>query len=197
MSPSSRLLLVVLPLVFLASCAGVPLKSLWQLRNVDPLEADPKQVRLAVVTNHAVYLRDKSTSLTLSFSSQNSEHDFSQKIYASIENKATVPSLEKFIKADEHITVFYLDEQAAYSMRLAQQRISAIKADQIMGEGRLAIEINTGCFVGKKPNNIVADIYVRFSVDRGYLALQSDVDLLTEIEKEDSEFWLECPEGIK
>lgn len=183
---------IVLLASLLSACASTPISSLWKLRNFDPLEADPNDIRLAVITDKIISLNDNSTSLSLGFSSTLSEHSFSSTFYTTIEKDAKVPELEKFKNSQEHITLFYLNEETARKMRIAQNKLRSIKDRDIEGDGGLSVNIRTGCFNGPKPEQLDASIFALFNAEQGYIKLSHGIDLMEEATKGDKHFWVQC-----
>ena len=105
----SRSLFVVVILVLLGACSTVPLTTMWKLRNFDALTADPAVIHIAVITDQIVQLRDDAVSLSLGFTSKNSQHSFNTQIKATLKTKANIAQLNKYLSEKQHITLFYLD----------------------------------------------------------------------------------------
>ncbi len=176
--------------VILTACTSLPLNTMWKLRNFDPLQADPSQMRIAVITDKIVQLKDDAVTIQLSFTSDDPEHTFKNTSHASVKTNTTVQELDSKLSDNERITLFYLDKEAAEQMRLAQNRIRIIKQNKIKGDGSLSVNVNTGCFDGPKPKELRASIYAQFDVNNGYIKMISDLDLLSQIDH--GEFWYEC-----
>lgn len=188
-----RPMLVLFFLSLLTACAGMPISSMLKMRNIEPLEMDPAQIKIAVITDSAVKLGADSTSLTLGFRADLTGVSFSSQSVASIVNQAKVPELEAEKLAGQDITLFYLDDQAAAKMRAAQDKIKVIRQQEIDGEGSMSVSVNSGCFNSKRPERLLASIFVQFSEAQGFIEMQSNVDLLERAGDED--FWVECGEA--
>lgn len=165
---------------------------MWKLRNFDPLEADPSHIRIAVVTDEIVQLKDDAVTLELSFESEFPEHNFKNKSKATVKANSVVDELSHLLNSEQRITLFYLDTDAAHQMRLSQNRIRIIKENDVKGRGSFGLSIHTGCFKGPKPNSLIANVYAQFSPDRGYIKMISNIDLLKQLEPHQEEFWHEC-----
>ncbi len=192
---ATRAIISLLIAVLLSSCVGMPISSMWKLQSFDPLAANPSTVRLAVITDKIVSLQDKSMTLSLGFYSEFPEHNFSSTFHATLQKNATVDELKKFKQTNQHITLFYLSDDAAYQMRIAQRRLREIKDQQIEGNSGLNVGINTGCFNAPKPDTLSASIFARFSEEQGYIKLGSGIDLLAEAQKSGENFWVECSDS--
>lgn len=172
----------------LSACSSIPLTSMWKLRNVSPLEADPALFKIAVISNELIQLKDNSTSIALGFTSENSSYSFKTEVMASVNPNAIESELEPYRQSKERITLFTLNEDAVRQLRIAQSRIQTIKEKEIEGDGSLAVSIHTGCINGPKPKTVKANIFVSFAPSQGFVKLISNIDLL----KREEKFWVEC-----
>jgi len=184
---------LLLCLVFLTACTSVPISTMWKLRNFNPLEADPGAIRIAVISNKIVQLKDGSVSIELGFSSEYSEHNFKSASKATVKTNSNIKQLRSSMTEDQRITLFYLDDEAAHTMRLAQNRIKVIRENDIQGDGSLGVTIDTGCFSAPKPEKLLATIYAKFAPDQAYIKMASNIDLLKQTEAEQNDFWFQCP----
>lgn len=188
--------LILLVVSLLSACAGTPIVSMWKLRNLNPLETDPAHISIAVVTHKGIQLQDGSTSLKMGFASELPEHNFTDEFIASIERNADPAPLQANLKADQAVTLFYLNPAVAAAMRTTQNRIRAIRDSQIEGSGSMSVSIHSGCSIGPKPDHLEADIYVQFNPRDGYILLNQNLDLFKMAERSgQSGLWVECPQG--
>lgn len=163
---------------------------MWKLRNFDPLQADPSQIRIAVITDKIVQLKDDAVTMELSFTSELPEHTFKNTSNAIVKTNSSVQELDSKLSDNQRITLFYLDKETADQMRLAQNRIRIIKQNDIEGDGSFNLNVNTGCFEGPKPKELNANIYAQFDASDGYIKMISDLDLLSQIDE--GELWHQC-----
>jgi len=186
-------MVTVLLICLLSACAGMPISSMYKLRNFEPMDIDPQAVSIAVITHEAVQLADGSASLVLSYSSEVAEHNFSSHIVANLSRNPNIDSLQAARDDFEDITLFYLDEEAAKTLQIAQNRIHAIKQLNVEGDGSMSVNISSGCMAGSRPDSLSADIYVKFNNKLGYILINENVDLFAEaLAAGQSEWWHEC-----
>ena len=184
---------IIILLLFLIGCAGIPISSMYKLRNLDPLETDPAQVGIAVITNKAVVLNNDSTSLTMGFKSDTPDHNFENTFLTNVVINPNIQVLQDDKNNDENITLFSLDYESAKAMRVTQNRIKSIRQLDIEGEGSLSINVNTGCFNARRPPTLLASIYMKFDAEQGYILMNKDVDLFEKSDHgEQQDFWVEC-----
>ncbi|MEM7359651.1 MAG: hypothetical protein AAF431_11185 [Pseudomonadota bacterium] len=188
-----HIILILLAISTLTACAGIPITSIWKLRNLNPLDTDPAEISIAVVTHQGVQLQDGSTSLSLGFSSEVTEHNFTDEYVASIRRNADPAEVQADVNEDEAVTVFFLNPKAAEAMRTSQNRIRAIRDQQIEGSGSLSVSVHSGCSIGPKPDQLTADIYVKFNSRDGYILLNQNLDLFAMAARADQPgLWVEC-----
>lgn len=179
-------------LLLITACVSMPLGSMWKLRNLDVLSTDPAELRIAVITDKLVQLQDGSTTLAIGFSSELAEHTFNETLLATIKANAQVSALSREIQANQALTLFYLAEPEAEKLRLAQNRIQAIRDQGIDGNGSLSIGIRTGCFAEPPPNSLTANIFAQFDAAQGYIKMQSDLDLMDIARRANQDIWVQC-----
>ena len=166
---------------------------MFKLRNLSPLETNPADISIAVISHHALNFSDGATSLAIGFESEIAEHNFLNVFEASLQTDPKIEILQQHKRESESITLFYLAPAAAERMRKTQNRIRAIRKSGIEGTGSLSISINTACFEEKKPTSLTASIFVKFDNEQGYILMNKDLDLFEVAEKADrGEFWVEC-----
>lgn len=182
----------VLITLLITACASMPIASMWKLRNLDMLTVEPRDLRIAVITNKLVQLQDGSTSITLSFSSEQAEHNFAYHLVTTIDRNAMPLNLLDEVEDGEVITLFYLAKSEAEKLRLAQSRILAIREQSAEGAGSMSIDINTGCFSSPPPKALPTDIFAQFDRTQGPIEMQSNLDLMEETRQAGKSFWAVC-----
>ena len=80
--------------ILITACTSVPLSTMWKLRNFDPLQADPSQIRIAVITDKIVQLKDDAVTIELSFTSEFPEHTFKNISNATVKTNSSVQELD-------------------------------------------------------------------------------------------------------
>lgn len=176
----------------ITACVSMPISSMWKLRNLDMLNTEPEDLRIAVITDKIMQLNDGSTSLTIAFSSKQAEHNFSYRLLTTIEQRANVASLASEISDNQTLTLFYLSDKEAEQLRLAQNRMRAVRDQDIDGNGSLSISVHTGCFTGPQPDALLTTIYAQFDLQQGFIKMQSNIDLMEMSEQAEQQFWLPC-----
>ncbi len=182
----------LIAIALLTACTSVPLSTLWKLRNFDPLEANPSHIQIAVITDKLIQLKDESVSLELGFQSEDNRHTFNNISKATVRANSEVQELSQLVEANQRITLFYLQGEAAESMRLSQNRIKNIRQNDIEGSGHFSVSVNTGCFNGPKPEKLLATVYAKFSPEQDYIKMISKLDLLSQAKKANQDFWVQC-----
>lgn len=190
---STTILKVLLLAILVSGCTSMPISSMYKLRNLEPQDIRPAEVGIAVITHKGIRLSDGSANLVIGYKSIDPEHTFSSKISASVAKNPSIEILQDNRRNFEDITLFYLKDDAAETLRIAQNRIQAIKQLDIEGGGSLSVSVNHACAEGERPKELTANIYVKFNNQIGYLLLASNVDLNEAAKGADqADFWREC-----
>ena len=60
----------VLSALLLVACTSIPISSMYSLSKIDPMKADPEQIRVAIRTNEAVNLSRDGAHIAVSFKAE-------------------------------------------------------------------------------------------------------------------------------
>ena len=188
-----RILLISVPICALYACSGIPLSTLIKLRSLSPLDADPNQIRIALVSDQILQFSDKSVVLTLSYQANNQAQSVHTELFVSqlSSNKGTL--LDGRYEAHEKVTIFFLDKAQAQVMSETQARIRQLKAEGVEGKGHLSVQVTASCFIEPPPDNLPTDFYIQLSQDQDFILLQNNFDLIKAAQKADVlNEWVTC-----
>ena len=219
-------LTLLICLLTLSACSSVPIGTLAKLSQLDPLSSDPEQIRIALVADRALRFDDNAAQLAFGYkteaknqtihtlmpvklSTQSSSTDdgpHQQPQHSQYHRGQPQPDIE--LKANQRISLFYLDKTQADKMRQAQSAISGLKQAGVEGEGYLSISVTMACFENplsesstsetqtsqpqtsqpqtsqsqiSQPQTLEtlnADLYMQFEQQGDFLLLQSGLDLV-------------------
>lgn len=183
-----RLSLVVTVYLFLAGCNGVPLTTIWKMRKLDPLTADPAQVRIAL--RGPQWMAPMFDDMRIRIRSDVWHHDplsytfHLKKVDAAREGAA----LGRAGLASEDLTILQVDPVETASMREALESILAYKKAGYQGATSVALWNRdlAGCTDFRLPEGpIIMDVYVHLDDSSGWMPLFENRDFSDEIGKID------------
>lgn len=178
----TRLLLLRKPLTLLAlaglllgvsACSGVPLTSYGKLWRIDPMKADPGDIRVAVQVSDAIDLEPARVNIGLSYRAADGSLDESHELEVTPSGPdGFSPLLEKEAGTNEQLAYFRLGEANAAIMRDFQQQVRAHKSAGGDGEGTISVGINRFCAASALDGSAVPfTVFLRTSPADDYFPL--------------------------
>ncbi|MEE4174914.1 MAG: hypothetical protein V2I57_11745 [Xanthomonadales bacterium] len=141
-----KLLAVALLGLMLAGCSGVPLTSYGKLARLDPMTAEPRDLRVAVMTSDAVDLTPGKVDLVMSYLAEDGSLDESHSLVVRPDDTPAFSSrLTRDLEPGFAVDTFELSAANADTMRGFQQRVRNFKAGDGEGEGTLSVSVNGFC----------------------------------------------------
>jgi hypothetical protein len=180
--------LALLALLFVA-CTSIPISSMYSLSKIDPMTADPEQIRVAIRVDDSVNATRGSAQIVTTYQSEDGsideEHTFDvqmtsvQKLTAKL-LKGTLPG--------EKVTVMSLTAADAATMRGFQQRVFESQKAEVKATGSFSLRFGQLCLDRDLPEGDVPltlflktqtneDYIVFIKTDLNQLASDTDSDL--------------------
>ncbi|MBC3766171.1 hypothetical protein [Neptunicella marina] len=189
-------LFVILSILTVSACSSIPLRTLYHMSQIDPLDVNARDVRIAVRADQAIRVQQGNVQFKLYFAAKDGSLYIDDTYLVQVMPQ-TVPDsdLKDGAKSGEVITLLSLSENDAMQMQRSQQLIAQALDKDSKGEGRITVDITGACIVGKQvPANHVVDLFLLIDPDVGYLSLIEDLDLNSDIAGESNNLnqWTQC-----
>lgn len=173
---------LLLSLALLSGCASLSPRTLWALSQINPLNADPAAIAVAVGMQEQWQLRDGDGEMRLMFMLEGANSPAVNELFALqsrlTDDGSTPPPLVG--EAVYRVEIAAADHER---LRLAQQRIRQFRADGLKGEGSFSIQVKGGCYHGRMPATLLVRTFIQTDPEVGFLPLSSQLDLLTELDE--------------
>ena len=162
--------LALFTLLFVA-CTSVPISSMYSLSKIDPLKADPEQIRVAIRTNEAVNVTRDGAHIAMSFKAE--DHDISEAFEFDVQLTTAPTNTPKLISGSlpgEQVTVMSLTSEDARTMRDFQQRLFKYEADGIKGQGSFTLGLGNLCLDKPLPQgDIPLTLFLKTETNEDYI----------------------------
>lgn len=180
----ARLLIVVS--IILTGCAGMPLTTMYKLHRLDPMEADPAQLKVAIRADERIGIREGGATIEVKFNSEDGTVNIDDTfIIEVIRNPIINAGLLGNNRPGESVTVLQLTETDAQRFRLLQSSLEKYQQQKRKGSGSFGVGISGICFVRPMPgNDVVVDIFLQTSADDGFYVLVNKMNLREKLEGE-------------
>jgi hypothetical protein len=182
--------------LFLGGCTSIPLSTMIQLYKMDPMEADPAQIKVAVRADNRIGIREGGVKLVVGFDAEDGSLNIDENFIVDIIRN---PDFSAVLLADkqpgEAITVLGLSEQEAHRMRAVQSSVADYRSDDKEGSGSLQVILDGVCLNGEAPQGEVpVDIFLQTSAEDGFFVFARNLDLREQAEQDGTDLadWPDC-----
>ncbi|GFE63743.1 hypothetical protein [Litoreibacter roseus] len=168
----------------LAGCSSITPAGLGAAIRLDPVGTPPGDLTVAVSVPDALGLRDGDAEFRLAFvpDDPNAADPVNVTVPLNIREGTTGP---RTAAADEAIYVLGFSAQNADLIAAAQDRIKALKDQQIAGNGQLSITVEGGCLKRSLDGRLPVSTWLRTDPEAGFVPLTRRVDLFDALPREE------------
>lgn len=168
--------------------------SMYKLSQMNPMEANPLNIRIALRTLDQLELKKGDVTLDLSYLSEDGKIDMQEKLTVEVGgNDIATKELFDGMENDESITIMHLSEEDAMKMRRFQNHVRNSKSNGEEGKGSLGVSITGNCL--KTPisgDELLVDIFIQLDPTESYFAILNNLDLLEQEEAVALKDWPIC-----
>ena len=171
--------ILFLAAMFLSACTSVPLTTLYKLHKIDPMEADPAQIKVAIRAHDRIGIREGGAKIEVKFEAEDGSLNIDETYLVEIiRNPDMSAELLAGINPGESVTVLGLTQSDIQRMRAVQSSVAAISKDDPEGSGSLGVFLDGVCLQSKMPEGtVLIDIFLQTSDQDGFFVLSRNLDL--------------------
>lgn len=179
-----RFLSAILLSFALISCSSISLVGMYKLSKVDPLSADPAQIKVAIKTDKVIKVNDGAVKIKFGYQSDDGTIDINDEFDVNIDYQSAIAqSLFTDIATNEYVTVLSLNESDAKKFRQNQFLISKHKTEDKKGQGYFSLGLDNFCLPNPLPEReLTVDVFLQTERQDGFFKFLSDVDLKDQFE---------------
>jgi len=166
----------VLAAYLLTGCSSVTPAGLIAAARLDPLDANPSDISVAVGVPDQLRLSEGDAALFFSFAPDDAGDTLP--ISATVPLSISSESGPRAPQDGEAIYIFGLDALGAARLSEVQEQVRALKVEGIPGTGIVRVEVSGGCLVDGALENLRITTWIRTSVDDAFVLLTRQTDLL-------------------
>ena len=171
--------LSLLTALFLSGCTSMPLSTLYKLSKMDPMDADPTQIKVAVRADQAIGIGKGDAQIEFKFDAEDNSLNIDE-IYLIEVVRDPVLQGELYTdkKPGESITVLGLTDSDAQRMKQLQLTMAPFRNGDVEGTGTFRINLSGMCLHGElPPGEIELDIFLQTSEHEGYFVFAKNLDM--------------------
>ncbi len=169
--------------IVVTGCSGISPAGLIAASRLDPLETSPSDIAVAISVPDALSLQDGDVSLYLAFvpDDLNTYVAIATTVLLSVSESATGPRQSA---VGETIYVLGFSTQAAAQLSATQDKIKALREQEIKGTGTLSVDVTGGCLSGALGDSLQISTWLRTDPEASFVSLTHNIDLLDAISPE-------------
>lgn len=173
--------------IVLPGCSGMPLSTMVKLGRLDPMEADPAQVRVAIRTDQRITIPEGGAVVGLKFVADDGElHIDDTYVVEIVRNPILTTELLDGKRRSEVVTVLQLSDKDAEKMTRAQALLKPYTDGRRSGALTFGVGLHDLCVSSPLPaGNVLVDIFMQTSDNDGYFVFTKDLDPLESSDVED------------
>ena len=164
----------------ISACSTVPPSSYAKLASLSPLEANPAEIRMAVIAPEQLVIRPGGAVLSIAWRPKTGEprkKEFSLEV---LSGNATAPQLIPRLNPGQHLYVLKLTDADASALLALQGEVRAAKTSGNEGQGDIGAGLRDACWTGRFPTTNEAmplEAHLRTEAGGGWTTLISGIDL--------------------
>ena len=165
--------------LFLAGCSGMPLTSMYKLSRMDPMEADPAQIKVAVRADKAIGFGKGDAQIEFKFDAEDDSLNIDEIYLIEVVRDPVVQGdLYADKKPDESITILGLTASDAERMKQLQLEMAPFRNGDVEGSGSLRVNLNGMCLHSKlPPGEVQLDLFLQTSEQDGFFLMAKNLDM--------------------
>ena len=165
--------------LFLAGCTSMPLTTMYKLSRMDPMDADPAQIKVAVRADEAIGIGKGDAQIEFKFDAEDDSLNIDE-IYLIevVRNPAMHGELYADKKPGESITVLGLTTSDAQRMKRLQLEMAPFRNGDVEGSGSLRVNLSGMCLHNKMPpGEVQLDLFLQTSEQEGFFVMAKNLDM--------------------
>ena len=165
--------------LFLAGCTSMPLTSMYKLSRIDPMEADPAQIKVAVRADEAIGIGKGDAQIEFKFDAEDNSLNIDEIYLIEVVRDPVVQGdLYADKKPDESITILGLTASDAERMKQLQLEMAPFRNGDVEGSGSLRVNLNGMCLHSKlPPGEVQLDLFLQTSEQDGFFLMAKNLDM--------------------
>ena len=165
--------------LFLTGCTSMPLTTMYKLSRMDPMDADPAQIKVAVRADEAIGIGKGDAQIEFKFDAEDNSLNIDE-IYLIevVRNPVVHGELYADKKPRESITVLVLTTSDAERMKQLQLAMASFRNGDVKGSRTLSVNLSGMCLHSKMPpGEVQLDIFLQTSEQEGFFVMAKNLDM--------------------
>ena len=157
----------------------MPLTTMYKLSRMDPMDADPEQIKVAVRADEAIGIGKGDAQIEFKFDAEDNSLNIDE-IYLIevVRNPVVQGELYADKKPGESITVLGLTTSDAQRMKQLQLEMALFRKGDVKGSGSFRVNLSGMCLHNKMPpGEVQLDLFLQTSEQEGFFVMAKNLDM--------------------
>ena len=170
------LLLIVLSIV---GCAGIPLSSVYKMMTANPLDFHPDAISIAIKRSNVIQLQTGDVEMNFFIDSDNPDLKVLQQYFLVVDNTPRIPIITEDLNNNEALTVLTLSPEDVIRMQDLQKRMkSHLKNGGENKDFGFSVRVLEGCKnTNDIPDNVFVSLFLKLDLRSDFFPLYEDFDI--------------------
>ena len=157
----------------------MPLTSMYKLSRMDPMDADPVQIKVAVRADEAIGIGKGDAQIEFKFDAEDGSLSIDEIYLIEMDRDPIVyGALYADKKPGESITVLGLTPSDAERMKQLQLEMAQFRKGDVEGSGSLRVNLSGMCLHNKMPpGEVQLDLFLQTSEQEGFFLMAKNLDM--------------------
>lgn len=170
------LLLIVLSIV---GCAGIPLSSVYKMMTANPLDFHPDAISIAIKRSNVIQLKTGDVEMNFFIDSENPDLKVLQQYFLVVDNTPRIPIIAEGLNNNEALTVLTLSPEDVIRMQDLQKMMkSHLKNGGENKDFGFSVRVLEGCKnTNDIPDNVFVSLFLKLDSRSDFFPLYEDFDI--------------------
>jgi len=170
------MLLIVLSIV---GCAGIPLSSVYKMMTANPLEFQPDAVSIAIKRSNAIQVHTGNIEMNIFIHHDNPTLRVMHQYFLAVDNTPRLPKIAGELRANEALTILTLSPDDVIKMKSLQNTMkNHLKNGGNSNDFGFSVRVLGGCKnTDNIPDNVLVSLFLKLDSRTDFFPLYEDFDL--------------------
>lgn len=170
------LLLLVLSIT---GCVGIPLSSVYKMMTANPLEFQPGAIAIAVKRSNTIQVNTGDVEMNVSIHSDDPDLRVFQQYFLVVDNTSRVPLFEEKLGSSEALTLLTLSPEDVIRMKSLQRKMKThLKNGGKSDDFGFSVHVLKGCKnTNIIPKNVFVSLFLKLDSMSDFFPLYEDFDI--------------------
>jgi len=170
------MLLIVLSIV---GCAGIPLSSVYKMMTANPLEFNPDAISIAIKRSNTIQVQTGDVEMKIFIHSDNPDLRVLQQYFLVVDNTPRVPTIAEGLKNNEALTALTLSPEDVIRMKNLQKKMkNHLKNGGESDDFGFSVRVLGGCKnTNDIPDSVFVSLFLKLDSRSDFFPLYEDFDI--------------------